>query len=185
MSYAKPTAARLIDQRARRRATQALLRAHHDEFRMLFMAERAKAEEEAGRLASARRTQSVQAHSGEPPRLMSGRYKPGQESTDRIDVARCPHCVSHHDRGHVCTRCGAVPNVAVVVPDDGEIDEIAVERAVAGDPVGLTESELHEAFRRQADKGHSDESIAARLGVTSRTILRWRQDAGIVSRWSA
>jgi hypothetical protein len=106
MGYAKPTAARLVDQRARRRATQALIDIHRDEFRELYQWHRRNAASEAQTLA----VKASETHpTTEPPRLMSGARKPGQDAVDRIDVARCPHCVKHHDRGHVCAKCGARP----------------------------------------------------------------------------
>jgi hypothetical protein len=120
MGRAKQSAARLIDQRARRRATQALIDMHREEFRDLYQFHRMNAATEARVIAeAATRVSNAETKfhpSGEPPRLMSGRYKPGQDATDRIDVARCPHCVKHHDRGHVCTKCGARPTTAQPAP---------------------------------------------------------------------
>ena len=127
MGYAKPTAARLIDQRARRRATQALLRAHHDEFQMLLMAERARATEEAERLVSARPPTAHQHAASEPPRLMSGRYKPGQNATDRIDVARCRRCHEHHDAGHICQNCGLDERSADALANEYDDDDLRAE----------------------------------------------------------
>lgn len=106
MGYAKPTQARLIDQRARRRATQALIEKHREDFTALYEQHRRAAESEAAALTECAATVHP---SSEPPRLMTGARKAGQEAVDRIDVARCPHCVKHHDRNHVCTHCGAQP----------------------------------------------------------------------------
>lgn len=183
MGYAKPTASRLIDQRARRRAQQQLIENHRQEFRDLYEWHRRNAATEADLLAS-KASESPHQIAG-PPRLMTGARKPGQDVTDRIDVARCPHCVRHHDAGHVCANCGAVPHTAAALPDDGDIDEIAVERAMRGEPTALTPSEQREAFRRLATKGESDERIASLIGVTGRTVQRWRKAEGIESRWSA
>jgi hypothetical protein len=182
VGYAKPTAARLIDQRARRRATQALIDLHRDEFRDLYEWHRRNATTEARVLA----TKAAETHpSTEPPRLMTGARKPGQDVTERIDVARCPHCVRHHDSGHVCANCGAVPSTVAALPDDGDVDEIAVERAINGEPTALTPSEQREAFRRMATRGDSDSIIATRLGVASRTVMRWRKAEGIESTWAS
>ena len=182
MGYAKPTAARLIDQRARRRAQQQLIANHRDEFRDLYEWHLRNATSEAQMLA----TKASEIHpTTEPPRLMTGARKPGQDVADRIDVARCPHCVRHHDRGHVCAKCGAVPETAVAIEDDGNIDEIAVERAMRGDPTALTATEQREAFRRLASKGVPDERIANLIGVAGKTVLRWRQAEGIESRVTA
>ena len=62
-------------------------------------------------------------------------------------------------------------------------DEIAVQRAIAGDRITLTRDELVEAVRRLADDGHSDSSIAERLHRTARTVLRIRAEHHIKSRW--
>ena len=66
----------------------------------------------------------------------------------------------------------------------GDVDEVAVERAMRGEPVAVTERERHEAFVRLAARGVSDRAIAARLDVSDRTILRWRQSDGIESGWA-
>ncbi len=42
---------------------------------------------------------------------------------DRIDVARCAHCVESHDHGHVCAYCGTAP-------DDGQTEDDPVRLAV-------------------------------------------------------
>jgi hypothetical protein len=172
MGYAKPTAARLIDQRARRRATQTLIEIHRDEFQRLYDLHRAEAEQEAEHLATA--PEAVEHYRSEPVRLKPGARLAGQKVGDRIDVARCAHCVKHHDRNHVCPKCGAAPNHALTIRDDGHIDEIAVERAMSGDTVRLTTTERAEAARRMAAKGCSTEEICSKLrmnGTRLRQIL--------------
>lgn len=69
------------------------------------------------------------------------------------------------------------------VDDEDDIDEIAVERALAGDRVRLTHAEAHAAARRGVARGMSDPEIAAVVGVVSETILRWRRDCGLQSRY--
>lgn len=66
---------------------------------------------------------------------------------------------------------------------DGDIDEIAVERALAGRQVTLTHAEAHAVARRAVARGMSDAQVAARVGVVPETILRWRQDCGLQSRY--
>lgn len=61
------------------------------------------------------------------------------------------------------------------------VDESAVQRALAGDRVQLTEAERTEAVRRLTARGRSDEEIAARLHLSSRTILRIRKEYAIAS----
>lgn len=53
-------------------------------------------------------------------------------------------------------------------------DEIALERAMAGEPVRLTKAETAEVVRRLTDDGHSAADIAARLNLSSRAVVRWR-----------
>lgn len=149
MTYAKPTEARLIDQRARRRATQALIEKYRDEFGTLYEMHRRAAEVEAGVLAEVSSEHRESRHATpEPPRLMPGRRLPGEDATDRIDVARCPHCVKHHDRGHVCTKCGAHP--------------VALARSgVSPDLV-----------RALAAEGKSDRQIADETHLTTATVRK-------------
>lgn len=66
-----------------------------------------------------------------------------------------------------------------------ELDELAVELAMAGKPVSLTAAETTEALKRMVALRLSDEQIATRLHVSSRTVLRWRQREGLESRWAA
>lgn len=54
------------------------------------------------------------------------------------------------------------------------VDEIAVQRAVHGDPVHLRPAERAEAVRRLTAAGHSAADIAARLHTTTRTVVRNR-----------
>ncbi|MCW2702702.1 MAG: hypothetical protein JWQ37_697 [Blastococcus sp.] len=62
-----------------------------------------------------------------------------------------------------------------------DIDEIAVERAVAGDNISyddLTAVEQREVVRRLSARGSSIRDIAAQLGTTKRTVSRWRAALG-------
>lgn len=54
------------------------------------------------------------------------------------------------------------------------VDEIAVDRLVAGSPVRATVAERIEAMRRLP--GLSASEIAERFGVTSRTVQRYRSE---------
>ncbi len=63
--------------------------------------------------------------------------------------------------------------VAAMTPDD--VDEVAVERACQGDrTVRLNAAELAAAFRYLTARGCSASQIAGRLGVSDRTVKRWR-----------
>ena len=111
MSKAAQSRARLIDQRARRRATQVLIERHDEEFRGLYEQYRAEAETEMEALEIVAREQSDGHTPAHPPRLLPGRRKPRETVLDRLDVARCPDCIAYHDRGHACPRCGMTADV--------------------------------------------------------------------------
>lgn len=55
-------------------------------------------------------------------------------------------------------------------------DEIAVERAMAGDNVHLTPAERAEAAVRLTGQGLSAAQVAARLRTTPRNVVRYRRD---------
>jgi hypothetical protein len=68
------------------------------------------------------------------------------------------------------------PNVAA--SDESDIDEIAIERAVAGDGIRLahlTLAEQDEVVRRLTERGRSIRDIAEQFGTTKRTISRRRR----------
>lgn len=67
--------------------------------------------------------------------------------------------------------------------DDDLVDEVAVMRAVAGEPVPLTATERAEAVGRLAAVGLCDNEIGARIRVSGRTVQRIRKAAGIPSGW--
>jgi hypothetical protein len=63
------------------------------------------------------------------------------------------------------------------VETDGDLDEIAIERALAGDSVRLehlTAAEQDEVVRRLTERGKSIRDIAQQLATTKRTISRRR-----------
>jgi hypothetical protein len=67
------------------------------------------------------------------------------------------------------------------VPGMDAMDEIAVERALAGDHINyasLTSAEQHEVIRRLSARGTSIRDIAAQLGTTKRTVSRRRASLG-------
>ena len=62
-----------------------------------------------------------------------------------------------------------------------DMDEIAVERALAGDHItydDLTTVEQQEVIRRLTARGSSIRDIAAQLGTTKRTVSRRRASFG-------
>jgi len=63
------------------------------------------------------------------------------------------------------------------------LDEVAVELAMAGDHPRMTSAEALAAALRLAAAGVSDGQIGDRVGVSSRTVARWRGRAGCPSVW--
>lgn len=103
----KATGAKINRTRARHRAVADLITFHEDEFEALLAIRLAEAQAEAEALAHDPVAQDF--YHTEPVRLKPGKRMAGQTIRDRIDVARCPECVKHHDRGHACPACGASP----------------------------------------------------------------------------
>ena len=69
------------------------------------------------------------------------------------------------------------PDLAPLQRSVEDIDEIAVERAVAGDGIrldNLTAAEQAEVIRRLTERGKSIRDIAAQLATTTRTVSRRR-----------
>ena len=98
-----PTPSKIVRGRARNRAYQLLAKAHAEEFKALYNRELAAAEAEHARLqkAAAGRPDAAIA------RLKPGPKRKGQtDTTERLDVARCPSCHTHHDAEHQCPSCG-------------------------------------------------------------------------------
>lgn len=63
-----------------------------------------------------------------------------------------------------------------VAPDSGADDELAISYACEGLPVKLTLTERRAAVARLHTKRLSDKQIADRLGITSQTVLRIRDE---------
>lgn len=103
----KASEPRLVRNRARQRAAADLVKRHEAEFNDLYQMYWDEAMAEAKALAAT--PEAAQHYVSEPVRLKPGARQPGEVAGDRIDVARCPHCIKHHDRGHVCAKCGARP----------------------------------------------------------------------------
>lgn len=154
MASAKQTQARLIDQRARRRATQALIEKHPEEYYELLQEALREARSEASQL----QVTVTRAHGHEmPARIMPGRRLAGQTAVDRIDVARCPECVSYHDAGHTCGRCGSPAEAPKPVPRNN----------------------LDRAVLRMVERGLTDARIAVDLGITEDAVVSRRAYLGL------
>lgn len=161
------TGAKINRNRARHRAIAVLVERHADEFEALY--ERCLAEAAAEAEALAQTTDAKQHYGdgkGGPVRLRPGKRLTGQKAGDRIDVARCPHCIRHHDRGHVCVKCGAAPVKNTGRRDDGIVDEVAIQRRMNGDKeIPLTKPERTELVRRCRKAGWSYNEIEDLAGV--------------------
>lgn len=100
---------KIVRVRARHRATAELVRRHQDEFGLLLNRYTAQALAEADGLAATTAGQQKYAGDKAAVRLRPGPRRANQGAEERIDVARCPDCIRHHDRGHVCESCGVAP----------------------------------------------------------------------------
>ncbi len=60
-----------------------------------------------------------------------------------------------------------------------EPDEVAIQRAMAGDPVPLLAHERETAIRKLSAQGLFDREVAKRLHIADRTVWRIRQREGI------
>lgn len=126
----KTTATKINRIRARHRAVADLIEMYSEEFQALLAIRVAEATEEAEALAS--EPAAKEHYDGGPVRLKPGKRMPGQTVADRIDVARCPHCIKHHDRGHVCASCGSAPGGPRPAPS-------GMHQTPAVDPAALAE----------------------------------------------
>jgi hypothetical protein len=63
-------------------------------------------------------------------------------------------------------------------PEPTLIDHIAVERVTCGQKLALSTAEKHEATRQMTEAGRTATEIADLIGVTKRTVVRWRTANG-------
>lgn len=66
------------------------------------------------------------------------------------------------------------PHNQAAHPDDTLVDPIAIERALAGDTVNLTDLEQITVVNIGTERGLSSEELATALGISSRTVQRIR-----------
>jgi hypothetical protein len=72
------------------------------------------------------------------------------------------------------------PSTSAAKPDPDDLDEIAIERAIAGDSIrllDLTPAEQAEVVGRLTKSGKSIRDIATQLATTTRTVSRRRESA--------
>lgn len=125
----RQSAMRVLRTRANNRAMAQLRDRHREEFTALYDNELAAAIEQAELFQAA--TPSLRRppadednrhpHPDPPtPLLKPGPAVPSEPLEERLRTETtptgCPVCTARHRRGHVCTACGARPQVAVVVP---------------------------------------------------------------------
>lgn len=145
-----PTEARIIRQRARHRATARLLEEHRDEFTRLLEEETVKARTEHARLAE------KAAATGNDDAAIA-RLRPGQkrrteqDAADRLDVARCRSCHTHHDAEHECPSCGdTTPSRPITATKPWEIREWAQEQGIEVPTRGPIPRSVQVAFEAAA-----------------------------------
>lgn len=66
--------------------------------------------------------------------------------------------------------------VSTTATCDGDLDLIAVEKALNGEPVSLTPAEKIHAARLLDDRGLATKNIAQRIGCDSSTVNGWRDN---------
>jgi ribosomal protein L32 len=102
----RPTASRLVRNRARSRAYAVLAERHPTEYAGLLEQETVKAQAEHDRITAEAAAKGN--HDATTARIKPGPKRQGETSTvERIDVARCPNCQTHHQADHQCPGCGA------------------------------------------------------------------------------
>jgi DNA-binding NarL/FixJ family response regulator len=104
-------------------------------------------------------------------------------STELIPCAQCgiPRPLQVRSASHrkvvqqrICTRCNTTNIRAYNVSDPGDVDEMAVERLIAGTPVQARPSERMQAVAYLTRRRLSAKQIAERIGCTKRTVERHR-----------
>jgi hypothetical protein len=149
-----PSASRLVRNRARGRSFAILAERHAEEFSALLEEQTAIAQAEHEQLAAKAREQ------GNPDAAVA-RIRPGPKRSfetskvDRVDVARCPHCATHHDAAHECPSCGTEtpeqpqnPTLARRPVKPWQIREWAYIQGVDCPPRGPVPRRVVEAFAR-------------------------------------
>lgn len=104
------------------------------------------------------------------------------EWCDRPRKARgyCKACYSRGLQAGDFSRSAMRPNEIHAQRRDEDIDEIAVERLIAGEiPEHTTVGEREAAIRHLHAEGLSDSQIGARIGVTSSCVFYRRKALGL------
>lgn len=113
---------------------------------------------------------------------MRYRPTPGDGYRIRKSATRCQHC---HRQRHVLQPLderGLAAERAATLAEDGIVDPVAVRRAADGDlTLRLTRRELINATAYLTRHEYSADEIAERLGVTERTVVRWRGDGELMT----
>lgn len=149
-----PSVTRLVRSRARGRAYQLLAERHREEFSALLEEQTVIAQREHEQIAAKAR------ENGNPDadvaRIKRGPKRQHEASKlDRVDVARCPSCHTHHDAAHECPSCGNEtptqpqnPTLAGRPVKPWQIREWAYVQGVECPPRGPVPRKVVEAFAR-------------------------------------
>lgn len=104
---------------------------------------------------------------------MSHGDRPGYRAHKAAGEPPCDACQTFMRAEWAAARTAR--RLAARVAEPTDVDEVAVERAVGGDRnVPLTRYEMAEAWRQLEDRRLTADMIGARLGVSGRTVGRWR-----------
>lgn len=133
-------------------------------------------EESLQRLRQKRHTRALQAAERQARRAAMQGSEAAAARRAAAEHAQHLRQLLEDQRDLVELRLSGRPTVGPV-RDDGLVDEVAVERACAGDPVALTLPERVEAAVRMSRVGVAHSTIAARAGVSTRTVERWLSSA--------
>lgn len=151
-----PTEARIVRQRARSRATMQLIEVHRDEFTRLIEAETVKARAEHAALTAA--AEAAGNHDAAVARLRPGPRRAGEDSADRLDVARCRSCHTHHDADHECPSCGDVTPVEAPKVKPWMVREWARQNGLEVPIRGPIPVTVRAAYDQAQDHGHQEAS---------------------------
>lgn len=172
-----PTVTRIVRNRARSRAMALLVQAHEGEFARLYerQFQVARAEHEALQQAAAGNPDAEHA------RLRPGPVRAGETKIDRLDVARCQRCLTHHDAEHECPDCGGITPATAPAEKPWEVREWATDNGIDVPTRGPLPDRIMAAFRtaraeEMAEDPMFDESAVLRRLGGDRNVPLTRAD---------
>lgn len=161
-----PTKVRMLRNRARSRAVAVLAQRHPAEYEALYAEQLVAAEAEYDQLQAA----AAGNHDSSVPRLRPGPVREGETKLDRLDVARCVRCRTHHDAEHECPNCGGVTPEVAPSEKPWEVRQWAKDNGIAVPGRGPLPERVVAAFRaahpvadHELDDGEVDPVVVQRI----------------------